>query len=70
MTGDYNITAIHVEAALQQCVTFVGMNTTLQNYNPAAITSLQNLCPSNCSGHGVCKEGMFNKLLTCKIIIY
>lgn len=30
MTGDYNITAIHVEAALQQCVTFVGMNTTLE----------------------------------------
>lgn len=58
MTGDNNITAIHVDAALQQCVTFVGLNLTLKNANFAVTTSLQNLCPSNCSGHGVCKEGM------------
>uniref|UniRef100_A0A8W8NV44 VWFD domain-containing protein n=1 Tax=Magallana gigas TaxID=29159 RepID=A0A8W8NV44_MAGGI len=57
MTGDYNITAIHVEAALQQCVTFVSLNTTLQNANPVVTTSIQSLCPSNCSGHGVCNKG-------------
>lgn len=57
MTSDYNITAIHIEAALQQCVTFVGLNTTLQNANPVVTTSLQNICPSNCSGHGVCNKG-------------
>lgn len=68
MTGDNNITAIHVEAALQQCVTFVGLNSTLQNANPTVTTSLQKLCPSNCSGHGVCKEGMLDKL--CKIVIH
>lgn len=57
MTGDYNITAIHVEAALQQCVTFVGLNTTLQNANSVVTASLQSLCPSNCSAHGVCIKG-------------
>lgn len=57
MTGDYNITAIHVEAALQQCVTFVSLNTTLQNANPVVTTSIQSLCPSKCSGHGVCNKG-------------
>nr|XP_034320108.1 uncharacterized protein LOC117687527 isoform X18 [Crassostrea gigas] len=57
MTGDHNITAIHVEAALQQCVTFVGLNTTLQNANPVVTTSIQSLCPSNCSGHGDCNKG-------------
>lgn len=65
MTGDNSITAIHVEAALQQCVTFVGLNSTLQNANPTVTTSLQKLCPSNCSGHGVCKEGMLDKLQNC-----
>ncbi|XP_065937722.1 uncharacterized protein [Magallana gigas] len=57
MTGDHSITAIHVEAALHQCVTFVGLNTTLQNVHPTVTLILQNLCPSNCSGHGVCNTG-------------
>lgn len=69
MTGDYNITAIHVEAALQQCVTFVGLNTTLQNANPVVTTSLQSLCPSNCSGHGDCNKGMSKNLLRCEIVL-
>lgn len=69
MTGDYNITAIHVEAALQQCVTFVSLNTTLQNANPVVTTSIQSLCPSNCSGHGVCNKGMSKNLLRCEIVL-
>ena len=60
MTGDDNITAIHIESALQQCVTFVGVNSTLQHTNPVVTTSLQSLCPSNCSNHGFCNLGNVN----------
>ncbi|XP_062608233.1 uncharacterized protein LOC134270071 [Saccostrea cucullata] len=54
MTGDENLTQIHVEAALQQCSTFVFLNATLQESEPEVTYTIQNLCPSNCSGHGIC----------------
>lgn len=57
MTGDNNITSIHVEAALQQCVTFVSVNWTLQQTNPVVTSNLQSLCPGNCSNHGLCTKG-------------
>lgn len=63
MTGDNDITAIHVEASLQQCVTFVGLNSTLQNAYSAVTASLQNLCPSNCSGQSV--QRRYGKLKRC-----
>lgn len=60
MTGDYNIRAVHVESSLRQCLTFVGLNTSLQNAYPTVANSLQNVCPSSCSGHGVCDKGRSN----------
>ncbi|XP_061185215.1 uncharacterized protein LOC133193273 [Saccostrea echinata] len=58
MTGDNNLTQIHVEAALQQCSTFVLLNATLQESEPEVTYTIQNLCPSNCTGHGTC-DGVF-----------
>ncbi|XP_061170736.1 uncharacterized protein LOC133180186 [Saccostrea echinata] len=57
MTGDDNLTQIHVEAALQQCSTFVLLNATLQESEPEVTYTIQNLCPSNCTGHGTCDGG-------------
>ncbi|XP_062579358.1 von Willebrand factor D and EGF domain-containing protein-like [Saccostrea cucullata] len=57
MTGDDNLTQIHVEAALQQCSTFVLLNATLQEAEPEVTYTIQNLCPSNCTGHGTCNGG-------------
>ncbi|XP_062587324.1 von Willebrand factor D and EGF domain-containing protein-like [Saccostrea cucullata] len=57
MTGDDNLTQIHVEAALQQCSTFVLLNATLQEAEPEVTYTIQNLCPSNCTGHGTCDGG-------------
>ncbi|XP_056007282.1 uncharacterized protein LOC125666050 [Ostrea edulis] len=57
MTGDDNITSIHVEAALQQCVKFVQFNTTLQNAEPSVTYELTTLCPNNCSNKGICDKG-------------
>ncbi|XP_061190172.1 von Willebrand factor D and EGF domain-containing protein-like [Saccostrea echinata] len=57
MTGDDNLTQIHVEAALEQCTTFVLLNATLQETEPNVTYTIQNLCPSNCSSHGTCSGG-------------
>ncbi|XP_062598528.1 von Willebrand factor D and EGF domain-containing protein-like, partial [Saccostrea cucullata] len=57
MTGDDNLTQIHVEAALQQCTSFVLLNSTLQESDPEITNIVQNLCPNNCSNNGVCKAG-------------
>ncbi|XP_062570171.1 von Willebrand factor D and EGF domain-containing protein-like [Saccostrea cucullata] len=57
MTGDDNLTKIHVEAALEQCTTFVMLNATLQEAAPEVTYTVQNLCPSNCSNHGTCSGG-------------
>lgn len=59
MTGDVNITAVHVGSALHQCVNFISSNSTLQTTSPVVAKKLQALCPSNCSGRGVCFEGIF-----------
>ncbi|XP_062578161.1 LOW QUALITY PROTEIN: uncharacterized protein LOC134240066 [Saccostrea cucullata] len=57
LTGDVNITVIHIEAALQQCINFLDLNTTLKTEQPDVTYQLQSLCSNNCSGHGVCNEG-------------
>lgn len=57
MTGDVNITAVHVGSAIYQCVNFISSNSTLQTTSPVVAKKLQALCPSNCSGQGVCYEG-------------
>lgn len=60
MTGDESITAIHIESAIQQCVTFITLNDTLQTTQPDMTNKLKSVCPSNCSNNGVCKGGSMN----------
>ncbi|XP_062574323.1 von Willebrand factor D and EGF domain-containing protein-like, partial [Saccostrea cucullata] len=57
LTGDVNIPVIHIEAAFQQCIQFLDLNTTLKTEQPDVTYQLQSLCSNNCSGHGVCTEG-------------
>ncbi|XP_048770271.2 von Willebrand factor D and EGF domain-containing protein-like isoform X2 [Ostrea edulis] len=57
MTGDDNITRIHIEAALEQCTNFIVLNTTLQEEEPEITYQLTHLCPGNCSGNGYCNDG-------------
>nr|XP_022312815.1 uncharacterized protein LOC111117870 isoform X2 [Crassostrea virginica] len=57
MTGDVNITTLHVESAIQQCATFITLNDTLQTTNPDVTKKLKSFCPRNCSNHGYCIEG-------------
>ncbi|XP_048750156.2 uncharacterized protein LOC125662024 [Ostrea edulis] len=57
MTGDDNLTQIHVEAVLQQCSAFVLLNATLQEAEPEVTHTIENLCPNNCSSLGICEGG-------------
>ncbi|XP_056003375.1 uncharacterized protein LOC125657435 isoform X3 [Ostrea edulis] len=57
MTGDDNLTQIHVEAALQQCSAFVLLNATLQESEPEVTYTIESICPNNCSSHGTCEGG-------------
>jgi hypothetical protein len=59
MTGDDNLTQIHVEAALQQCSTFVLLNMTLQEAEPEVTYTIESICPNNCSSHGDCNGGKY-----------
>ncbi|XP_061176970.1 uncharacterized protein LOC133185680 [Saccostrea echinata] len=56
-TGDASFTAIHVEVALEQCSTFIVLNSTFQEVEKDITHQIQSLCPSNCSGNGVCNKG-------------
>lgn len=58
MTGDYNFTRIHIEAALEQCSVFVVLNTTFQQTEPVVAYTIETFCQNNCSGHGICNAGM------------
>jgi hypothetical protein len=68
MTGDDNITNIHIEAALEQCTTFLVLNTTLQEEEPEITYQLTHLCPSNCSGNGYCNEGIIFMQCGCVLL--
>ncbi|XP_061167222.1 von Willebrand factor D and EGF domain-containing protein-like [Saccostrea echinata] len=57
MTGDNNITKIHIEATLQQCSSLVLFNSTFQEEQPDVTHLIESLCPNNCSGNGECNEG-------------
>nr|XP_022310403.1 uncharacterized protein LOC111115834 isoform X2 [Crassostrea virginica] len=57
MTGDVNITTLHVESAIQQCATFIKLNDTLQSTNPDVTNKLKSFCPRNCSYQGYCIKG-------------
>ena len=58
MTGDRNLTQLHLDTALGQCQTYILLNSTLQNDSPDLTIIIVNLCPNNCSSKGVCAKGM------------
>ena len=58
VTGDHNLTKLHLDTALRQCQEYVLLNSTLQDENPAVTTIIINLCPNNCSNRGVCSGGI------------
>lgn len=72
MTGDHNFTKIHIEAALEQCTVLVALNTTFQQSEPDVTYIIESFCQNNCSGHGVCNNGMFINLfnLFMSLIVY
>ncbi|XP_062606901.1 mucin-2-like [Saccostrea cucullata] len=58
MTGDDNITKIHIEAALEHCTTFIVLNTTFTTIEPDVAYILTSRCPGNCSENGQCNAGI------------
>ena len=67
MTGDSNFTKIHIEAALEQCTVLVVLNSTFQQSEPGVTYIIETFCQNNCSGHGVCNDGML--LLECLFMV-
>ena len=60
MTGDHNLTQLHLNTALGQCQAYILLNSTLQSEHPDVTTLIINLCPNNCSNRGFCSEGKLN----------
>lgn len=58
MTGDQNLTQLHLDTALGQCQAYILLNSTLVNEYPNVAMTITNLCPNNCSKRGVCTSGM------------
>lgn len=57
MTGDQNLTQLHLDTALGQCQAYITLNSTLENEQPEVSMIVINLCPNNCSNRGVCSQG-------------
>nr|XP_022311532.1 von Willebrand factor D and EGF domain-containing protein-like [Crassostrea virginica] len=57
MTGDHNLTQLHLETALGQCKAYILLNSTLQSEHPDVTTLIMDLCPNNCSKRGLCSKG-------------
>ena len=57
MTGDHNLTQLHLDTALGQCQAYILLNSTLQSEHPDVTTLIINLCANNCSNKGACLEG-------------
>ena len=62
MTGEHNLTQLHLDTALGQCQAYILLNSTLQSEHPDVSTLVINLCPNNCSNRGVCSEGRLNSI--------
>ncbi|XP_062601346.1 uncharacterized protein LOC134263057 isoform X2 [Saccostrea cucullata] len=56
-TGDISFAAVHIEDAIEQCSTYIVLNSTFQQVEKEVTHQIQSLCPSNCSGNGVCIKG-------------
>nr|XP_022339990.1 von Willebrand factor D and EGF domain-containing protein-like isoform X1 [Crassostrea virginica]XP_022339999.1 von Willebrand factor D and EGF domain-containing protein-like isoform X1 [Crassostrea virginica] len=57
MTGEHNLTQLHLDTALGLCQAYILLNSTLQSEHPDMTTLVINLCPNNCNNRGVCSEG-------------
>ncbi|XP_062579694.1 von Willebrand factor D and EGF domain-containing protein-like [Saccostrea cucullata] len=57
MTGDENLTTLHVETALDQCKEYIYYNSTLQTDKKEIVTTISMLCSKNCSNRGYCNQG-------------
>eukprot|EP00105_Crassostrea_gigas_P015202 XP_011432123.1 PREDICTED: von Willebrand factor D and EGF domain-containing protein [Crassostrea gigas] len=57
MTGNHNLTQLHLDTALRQCQNYILLNDTAVNEHPDVTTVIVNLCPNNCSNRGVCSSG-------------
>nr|XP_022290011.1 von Willebrand factor D and EGF domain-containing protein-like [Crassostrea virginica] len=57
MTGDHNLTQLHLETALEQCQAYILLNSTLRSEHPDVTTLIMDLCPNNCSNRGSCSTG-------------
>lgn len=58
MTGNENLTKLHVETALAQCKEYISYNSSLQTEQPTIAYSILALCSKNCSNNGMCNEGI------------
>ena len=63
MTGDHNLTQLHLETALGQCQAYILLNSTLQSEHPDVTTLIMDLCPYNCSNRGLCSKGWQCRIL-------
>ncbi|XP_048767376.2 uncharacterized protein LOC125674294 [Ostrea edulis] len=57
MTGEENLTQIHLETALGQCQAYILLNSTLKKEQSNFSEIMINLCPNNCSSNGICSGG-------------
>lgn len=58
MTGNENLTKLHVETALAQCKEYISYNSSLQTEQPTIVYNILALCPKNCSNNGMCNKGI------------
>lgn len=58
ITGDHNLTQLHLDTGLVQCQTYILLNSTFANEHPDIAAFITNLCPNNCSSNGICTSGM------------
>ncbi|XP_061171058.1 von Willebrand factor D and EGF domain-containing protein-like [Saccostrea echinata] len=57
MTGNENLTTLHVDTALGQCQAYILLNSTLEKEQPEVTINIVNLCQNNCSNRGICSRG-------------
>ncbi|XP_065927240.1 von Willebrand factor D and EGF domain-containing protein isoform X2 [Magallana gigas] len=57
ITGDHNLTQLHLDTGLVQCQTYILLNSTFANEHPDIAAFITSLCPNNCSSNGICTSG-------------
>lgn len=67
ITGNHNLTQLHLDTALGQCQSYILLNSTLERENPDVTSVIVNLCPNNCSNKGVCSSGKQIKKINWRV---